>query len=61
VICLETYEDSIANTKFLLYCFENMSGLKINYHKSEVIVLGCLVKRALELQSFLIAERGLYQ
>jgi hypothetical protein len=40
VICLETYEDSIANTKFLLYCFENMSGLKINYHKSEVIVLG---------------------
>ena len=26
--------------KFLLYCFEWMSGLKINYHKSEVIVFG---------------------
>jgi hypothetical protein len=23
----------------MLYCFENMSGLKINYQKSEVIVL----------------------
>jgi hypothetical protein len=40
VICLEIDEDSIANTKFLLYYFENMSSLKINYHKSEVIVLG---------------------
>jgi hypothetical protein len=40
MICLETNEGSIANTKFLLYCFENMSGLKINYHKSEVMVLG---------------------
>ena len=28
------------NLKFLLYCFENMPGLKINYHKSEVMVLG---------------------
>lgn len=26
--------------KFLLYCFEWMSGLKINYHKSEVIIFG---------------------
>jgi hypothetical protein len=38
-----------------------MAGMKINYHKSELIVLGCLVKRVLELQIFLIAERGLYQ
>jgi hypothetical protein len=40
VICLEIDEESIANTKFLLYYFENMFGLKINYHKSEVMVLG---------------------
>jgi hypothetical protein len=26
--------------KFLLYCFEWMSGLKINYHKSEVVTFG---------------------
>ena len=28
------------NLKFLLYCFEWMSGLKINYHKSEIFVMG---------------------
>jgi hypothetical protein len=40
VIRLETDEDSIANTKFLLYYLENMSGMKINYYKGEVMVLG---------------------
>jgi hypothetical protein len=30
----------IANLKFLLLSFENMSGLKINFSKSEVLVLG---------------------
>jgi hypothetical protein len=39
IICLEADEDSIAHTKVLLYCFDNMSVLKINYHKSEVMVL----------------------
>ena len=33
-------DDSFLHLKFLLYCFEWMSGLKINYHKSEVYVLG---------------------
>ena len=32
--------DVIVNMKFLLYCFEWMTGLKINYHKSEVIAFG---------------------
>jgi len=35
--CEDNY---IRNMKFLLYCFEWMSGLKINYHKSEVLVFG---------------------
>jgi hypothetical protein len=30
----------ITNMKFLLYCFKWMSGLKINYHKSEVVTFG---------------------
>jgi hypothetical protein len=29
-----------ANLKFLLMCFEDMLGLKINYLKSEVIMMG---------------------
>jgi hypothetical protein len=32
--------ESITNMKFPLYCFEWMSGLKINYHKSEVVAFG---------------------
>jgi hypothetical protein len=40
VIFLALEEQSILHTKFLLYCFENMSGLKLNYQKSDVIVVG---------------------
>lgn len=35
------YDDkTIRNVKFLLYCFEWMSGLKINFHKQEVYNMG---------------------
>jgi hypothetical protein len=30
----------LINLKFLLLCFELLSGLKINFHKSEAIVMG---------------------
>lgn len=40
IIMIGLDDEVIANTKFLLYCFEIMSGLKINYHKSEVFVMG---------------------
>jgi hypothetical protein len=40
IICMDIDKKYIASVKFLLYCFENMSRLKINYHKSEIIVLG---------------------
>jgi hypothetical protein len=33
-------DKSITNLKILLYCFEWLSGFKINYHKSEVILFG---------------------
>lgn len=29
------------NHKFLLMCFESMCGLKINYAKTEVVIMGC--------------------
>ena len=40
IIPIQYDELEVSNLKFLLMCFENMSGLKINYHKSEVVVLG---------------------
>lgn len=38
VIMIDGSNESITNLKILLYCFERLSGLKINYHKSEVIL-----------------------
>jgi hypothetical protein len=35
MIFLEAEVQYIANVKFLLYCFENMSGLKINLRVDE--------------------------
>jgi hypothetical protein len=39
IIFLDFEEQTFINAKFLLYCFENMSGLRINYQKSEVFVI----------------------
>jgi len=40
VIMMDCEDQTIVNMKFLLYCFEWMTGLKINYHKSEGIAFG---------------------
>jgi hypothetical protein len=43
-VMVQNNRESVLDLKFILYCFESMSGIKINYHKSEVYVLG--VERA---------------
>jgi hypothetical protein len=40
LILIQYNEETNANLKFLLVCFEDMLGLKINYLKSEVIMMG---------------------
>ena len=40
ILVMENDEDSFIAIKFLLYCYEEMSGLKINYQKSEVMGVG---------------------
>jgi hypothetical protein len=40
LILTEPTDEGIAHLKLLLLCFENMSGLKINFDKSEVLVMG---------------------
>lgn len=37
---IEAFEHSIKNLKLVLYYFEWLTGLKINYHKSEAFVFG---------------------
>jgi hypothetical protein len=38
VIMVDGSDKSIINLKLILYCFEWLTGLKINFHKSEVFV-----------------------
>ena len=40
VICLEHNREAAINLKLLLYIFELMSGLKINFLKSEILCVG---------------------
>lgn len=40
MILIEPSSIWVANLKLLLLCFENMSGLKINFNKSEAVVTG---------------------
>jgi hypothetical protein len=53
-------EQTILNAKFLLYCFEDMSGLKINYQKSEVLVMGGQKKIITELRASSIVKWGFF-
>ncbi|WVZ79230.1 hypothetical protein U9M48_026834 [Paspalum notatum var. saurae] len=40
ILFLENTEIEIRNMKFLLFCYEEMSGIRINYAKSEVFTVG---------------------
>ncbi|RLM69945.1 uncharacterized protein C2845_PM17G08450 [Panicum miliaceum] len=40
IIFLDHSENNVRNLKFILFCFEAMSGLKINFEKSEVYTVG---------------------
>jgi hypothetical protein len=40
ILMIEGDDRSILHMKFILYCFEWLSGLKINYHKSEAFIFG---------------------
>lgn len=53
IILAEKNDQRLANLKFLLHCFEALSGLKINLNKSEAFVLGyILLLSKLALQIF---------
>jgi hypothetical protein len=58
VILIEPTDLGIANLKFLLLCFENMSGLKINFDKSEVLVTGVLDEEKRRLANLLNCKLG---
>jgi hypothetical protein len=57
---LENEDLSIANLKFILICFELLSGLKINYHKSEVVVMGVDAQEQARVANLLNFREGAF-
>jgi hypothetical protein len=60
VLLCEGDDRSIQNLKFLLYCFEWMSGLKINYHKSELVSFGLSQEEEDKIVNKLNCEVGVF-
>jgi hypothetical protein len=58
MILIENDDTSINNLKFLLICFQLLSGLKINYHKSEVIVMGVSGQEQSRVANLLNCKEG---
>jgi hypothetical protein len=40
-LCLKNDMEGAKNVKLLLHLFKQMTGLKINFEKSELIMVGC--------------------
>jgi hypothetical protein len=58
LILVESSDEGIANLKLMLLCFENMSGLKINFDKSEVLVMGITAPEQRRIASMLNYKLG---
>ena len=60
IILMELNDNSLTNLKFLLLCFEALSGLKINFSKSEVVVTGVSDEEARRVAHLLNCSLGSY-
>jgi hypothetical protein len=58
LILIEPSDEGITNLKLLLLCFENMSRLKINFDKSEVLVMGVTAREQRRIASMLNCKLG---
>jgi hypothetical protein len=60
IMCLENNVEKDRNVKILLYNYEQMSGLKINFKKSEVLLIGCDNILALQYANIFNCQIGLF-
>jgi hypothetical protein len=60
LILIEPSDEGIANLKLLLLCFENMSGLKINFDKSEVLTMGVSTPEQHRIAAMLNCKLGTF-
>jgi hypothetical protein len=58
ILMIEGDVNSVVNMKFILYCFEWLSGLKINYHKSEAILFGMEEEEQVRIANMLNCKVG---
>jgi hypothetical protein len=58
-MCLENDVEKARNVNLLLYIYEQMSGLKINFEKSEVLLIGGDNNLALEYPDIFNWKRGM--
>jgi hypothetical protein len=60
MILLQNTDSGIRNLKFILLCFELLSGMKINFHRSEVIVMGVAPEEEARFARLLNCKRGCF-
>jgi hypothetical protein len=58
IILIQNSQLGLTNLKFILACFELLSGLKINFHKSEVIVMGAAEEEQARVARLLNCKQG---
>jgi hypothetical protein len=58
LVLIESTDLGIANLKFLLLCFENMLGLKINFDKSEATMTGVTADEQRRVANMLNCKLG---
>ena len=58
ILFVKPCKQNIITLKFLLFCFEEMSGMKINYQKSEVFGVGLEDGDLQQFADILNCERG---
>jgi mannosylglycoprotein endo-beta-mannosidase len=58
MILIQNTQEGLTNLKFLLLCFELLSSLKINFDKSEVIVMGVVEAEQARVARLLNCKQG---
>jgi hypothetical protein len=58
VVMVDPCDETIRNLKLILYCFEFLSGLKINFHKSDVFLFGAEPKEEMRWAHMLNCKIG---
>jgi hypothetical protein len=58
ILMIEGDDKLVTNMKFILYCFEWILGLKINYHKSDAFIFCMDEERQIRIANILNCQLG---